>query len=176
MRRRNIVLVYSCVLSIFLTFLLMSASFAEQIVCQVTRVLDGDTFHCLPEKTISGAKIHKDGTASVRMRGIDAPEKRQPFGEDARLSLKEMIGGKVVTLDVKDIDRYGRVVAYVWYNNRNINLEQVKRGYAWAYTEYMDRPYASEFYEAEKQARKQRLGLWQESNPMPPWEWRKRNK
>lgn len=95
-------------LPFILIFLLTSISFAEKIACQVTRVLDGYTFHCLPEKAPFGAKVHKDGTISVRMRGIDAPEKRQAYGKDARLSLKEMIGGKTVTLDVKDIDRYGK--------------------------------------------------------------------
>ncbi|GLI54473.1 hypothetical protein TISLANDTSLP1_21660 [Thermodesulfovibrio yellowstonii] len=103
--------------------LFTTTGFAFQINCQVTRVLDGDTFHCLPEKAPFGAKVHKDGTISVRMHGIDAPEKRQDYGEDARLSLKEMIGGKAVKLDIKDVDRYGRVVAYVWYNNVNVNLE-----------------------------------------------------
>lgn len=164
----------ACFIVFILTFLFVSISFASQIACQVTRVLDGDTFHCLPGKQSVSAKIHKDGTISVRMRGIDAPEKKQAYGEDARLSLKEMIGGKTVILDVKDIDRYGRVVAYVWLGKQNINLEQVKRGYAWAYTEYLDRPYASEFYEAEKHARKQKLGLWEQANPTPPWEWRKK--
>ncbi|MEM1973527.1 MAG: thermonuclease family protein [Thermoplasmata archaeon] len=159
-----------------LCFIFVNYCLAQQISCTVTRVLDGDTFHCLPEKPPFGVKVHKDNTISVRMRGIDAPEKRQAFGEDARLSLKELIGGKIVKLDVKDIDRYGRVVAYVWLSGFNVNLEQIKRGYAWAYTEYLDRPYASEFYEAERQARKQKLGLWQQSNPTPPWEWRKRNR
>lgn len=163
-------------LLIFILFIFLYPSLSFALDCSATRVLDGDTFHCLPEKTLSGVKLHKDGTITVRMRGIDAPEKRQAFGEDARESLKSMIGGKIVKLDVKDIDRYGRTVAYVWLGKVNINLEQVKRGYAWAYAEYLDRPYASEFYEAEKGARKQKLGLWQQSNPAPPWEWRKRNK
>lgn len=162
------------VFSIFFFIILHTQTFAFN--CQVTRVLDGDTFHCLPEKILNSVKVHKDGTITTRMRGIDAPEKRQAFGEDARLSLKELIGNKTVKLEVKDIDRYGRVVAYVWVGNMNVNLEQVKRGMAWAYTEYLDRPYASEFYEAEKQARKQKLGLWQQNNPTPPWEWRKRNR
>jgi len=175
---RKIVLFWSFIFIIF-AFISCSTSqntTATEITCQVTRVLDGDTFHCLPSKGIPNAKTYQDGTVSVRMRGIDAPEKRQAYGEDARLSLKELIGGKTVKLDVKDVDRYGRVVAYVWYNNQNINLEQVRRGMAWAYTEYLDRPYASEFYEAEKQARKQRLGLWEQTNPTPPWEWRKKNR
>ncbi len=171
---KKIILVSYTVFLVYFVF--VNYCLAQQISCTVTRVIDGDTFHCIPEKPPSSAKVHKDNTISVRMRGIDAPEKRQAFGEEARLSLKELIGGKIVKLDVKDIDRYGRVVAYVWLGNININLEQVKRGMAWAYTEYLDRPYASEFYEAEKQARKQKLGLWQQNNPTPPWEWRKRNR
>lgn len=162
-------------ISLFL-FLAFFPSLAFSLNCTVTRVLDGDTFHCIPEKQIVGAKIHKDGAITVRLRGIDAPEKRQPYGMDAQESLKSLIGRKIVKLDVKDIDRYGRVVSYVFVGDLNVNLEQVRQGFAWAYTEYLDRPYASEFYEAEKQARKQRLGLWKEANPTPPWEWRKRNR
>ncbi|WP_028841993.1 thermonuclease family protein [Thermodesulfovibrio yellowstonii] len=165
-------------LSFIAVFLFITSSvFAFQLTGIVTRVLDGDTFHFLPDGSVpQGVKVHKDRTISVRMRGIDAPEKRQAYGEEARLSLKELIGGKKVKLDVKDVDQYGRAVAYVFVNNINVNLEQVKRGMAWAYTEYLDRPYASEFYEAEKQARQKKLGLWEQANPTPPWEWRKRNR
>ncbi len=74
---------------------------------------------------------------------------------------------------VVDIDRYGRIAGYIYVGNVLINLEQVKAGYAWAYTQYLDRPYASEFYNAEKEAREKKRGLWQEANPKPPWEWRK---
>jgi len=162
-------------ISLFL-ILFPLTSYALSTNCTVTRVIDGDTFHCIPDTVINGAKLHKDGTISVRLRGVDAPEKRQPSGMDAQESLKELIGKKTVKLDIKDIDRYGRVAAYVFVNGMNVNLEQVKRGLAWAYTEYLDRPYASEFYDAEKQARKQRLGLWKELNPTPPWEWRKKNR
>lgn len=153
-----------------------SNSSASETYCKVTRVLDGDTFHCVPDANITNAKVHKDGTVSIRMRGIDAPEKRQAYGMEAKESLKSLIEGKTVKLDIKDIDRYGRVVAYVFVFNMNVNLEQVKRGYAWAYTEFLDRPYASEFYSAEKEARSQRLGLWNEKSSMPPWEWRKLNR
>lgn len=167
---------FSAKIVIFLFIFVPSLTYAFSLNCSVTRVLDGDTFHCLPATSISTAKIHKDGTISVRLRGIDAPEKRQPFGMDAQENLKELIGRKTIRLEVRDIDRYGRVVAYAFVGNVNVNLEQIKRGYAWAYTEYLDRPYVSEFYEAEKQARKQRIGIWKEPNPTPPWEWRKRNK
>lgn len=162
----------------FILFFLLSSVCTAQsdIYCKVTRVLDGDTFHCLPNQSISNAKVHKDGTVSIRMRGIDAPEKRQAYGMEAKESLKSLIGGQTVKLDIKSIDKYGRVVAYVFVGSINVNLEQVKRGYAWAYTEFLDRPYASEFYSAEKEAKLQRLGLWNENNPLPPWEWRKFNR
>jgi len=77
-------------------FLSSVSLYAFPATCTVTRVLDGDTFHCLPQYTIPGAKIHKDRTISVRLRGVDAPEKQQPYGIDAKESLKELVGGKTM--------------------------------------------------------------------------------
>ena len=65
------------------------------------------------------------------------------------------------------------MVGIVYLNSRNINLEMVQEGLAWAYREYLQRPYASEYLDAEKEARAKRLGLWQQFNPQPPWEFRK---
>jgi endonuclease YncB( thermonuclease family) len=132
----------------------------------VTQVLDGDTFYCI-------VRIHKDGSISVRLYGIDAPEKDQPYGEEAKNSLKELVAGKTVRLEVKDRDKYGTTVALVYVGSLNVNLEQVKRGLAWAYLEYLGSPYISEYYSAEKEARSKGLGLWKQANPTPPWEWRK---
>lgn len=50
----------------------------------------------------------------------------------------------------------------------------VRDGYAWAYREYLHVPYASEYIDAESEARSKRLGLWQQSNPEAPWEFRRR--
>ncbi len=159
---------------LFLFFL--NIAYALEISGIVMRVLDGDTIHFLPDKKIAHLKMHKDNTVSIRFRGIDAPEKDQPYGLESKENLKRMIENKRVVIDVKDIDRYGRIAGYVYFNNININLEQIKHGFAWAYTEYLDRPYVSEFYDAEKQARKNRFGLWKQLNPIPPWEWRKLKK
>jgi endonuclease YncB( thermonuclease family) len=139
----------------------------------VTEIIDGDTFYCIPKEKVTGVRIHKDGSISVRLYGIDAPEKDQPYGTEARNSLKELVKEKTVRLDVKDIDKYGRAVALVYVGSLNVNLEQVKRGFAWAYLEYLDSPYVSEYYSAEKEARSKGLGLWKQANPTPPWEWRK---
>jgi hypothetical protein len=70
-------------------------------------------------------------------------------------------------------DRYGRTVCIVWLGKRNINLEMIVDGWAWAYIQYLDRPHASEYIQAEEQARAKRLGLWQQDNTQPPWEFRK---
>lgn len=61
-----------------------------------------------------------------------------------------------VRVDIMDIDRYKRMVGIVYLDSRNINVEMVKEGYAWAYREYLQRPYASEFLDAEKEARTKR--------------------
>lgn len=111
----------------------------------------------------------------VRLRGIDAPEKDQPFGKESGDMLASMVQGKMVSVKAMDIDRYGRLTGYVFCGGKNINLKQVQAGMAWSYKEYLDRPYVSEFYDFERIARKSRLGLWQQDNPIPPWEWRKRD-
>lgn len=160
-----------------ISFFLILPAYALEISGIVVRVLDGDTIHLLSETSLPPhIKTHKNQTVSIRFRGIDAPEKDQPFGPESKENLKRLIENKKVIVDIKDVDRYGRIAGYIYCNGKNINLEQVRQGYAWAYTEYLDRPYASEFYNAEKEARKNKLGLWKQSNPKPPWEWRKINK
>ena len=139
--------------------------YAYTVFCTVTEVIDGDTFYCIPKEKIAGVRIHKDGSISVRLYGIDAPEKDQPYGQEARNSLKDLVKEKTVRLDIKDIDKYERAVALVYVGSLNVNLEQVKRGYAWAYLEYLDSPYISEYYSAEKEARSKELGLWKQANP-----------
>jgi endonuclease YncB( thermonuclease family) len=122
----------------------------------------------------------------IRLYGIDAPEteKRnrkagriskpgQPYGEEAFLALKGKVGGQYVKVEVLDIDRYRRAVSVIWYGNRDINQEMVREGSAWAYRQYLDRPYASEYIQAEEDARRKKRGLWRLGNPQPPWEFRK---
>jgi len=158
---------------LILIFILLLPTYIYATSCTVTKVLDGDTFYCIPDQMIAGVRIHKEGSISIRLYGIDAPEKDQPYGIEARNSLKDLVGRKTVRLEVKDIDKYGRAVALVYVDSLNVNLEQVKRGYAWAYLEYLDSPYVSEYYSAEKEARNKGLGIWKQANPTPPWEWRK---
>ena len=141
------------------------------------KVADGDTFKL---ETAEGTKL------KVRLYGIDAPETEkankktgkvskpgQPYGNEAYRALESKILDKQVKVDIMAIDRYKRMVGIVYLDSRNVNLEMVKEGWAWAYREYLDRPYASEYLDAEKEARNNRLGLWKQGNPQPPWEFRK---
>lgn len=143
----------------------------------VTKVSDGDTINVTDPM---GTKV------KVRLYGIDAPEAPkdnkktgriskpgQPYGEEAYQALQSKVYRKAVKLDIMDIDKYKRSVGIIWLNGKNVNLEMVAEGYAWAYRKYLDRPHASEYIQLEDQARSKKLGLWQQNNPQPPWEFRK---
>ncbi|MBE6416660.1 MAG: hypothetical protein E7032_09065 [Akkermansiaceae bacterium] len=131
---------------------------ADEVLCEY--VMDGDTF--------------KSGDTRVRLWGIDAPEKGQPYADKARARLKELIEGKAVRLEWKDRDQYSREVAIVYAGSTNINLQMVKEGLAWHY-EYFA-PDAEDLAAAEKAARKKRKGLWADDEPVNPYEFRKRNR
>lgn len=147
---------------------------------KITKVSDGDTVHFVDSK---GMKL------KVRLYGIDAPETEksnrrtgivskqgQPYGDEAEKALRDKVLGERVTLEIMDKDQYKRMVSVIILGGRNINKEMVAEGWAWAYRQYLDRPHASEFIDAEEQARKQTRGLWKQANPQPPWEFRKLQK
>jgi endonuclease YncB( thermonuclease family) len=128
---------------------------------KVVGISDGDTF-----------KILADGnqTIKVRLHGIDAPEKKQDYGNQAQQKLSELIFSKQVQVVKKNEDRYGRLVGVVYVGGLNVNEELLRTGYAWHYHEY-DK---SEQWETlQQQAMKKRSGLWQQRDPTPPWQWRK---
>ncbi len=133
---------------------------AETIQGRTVGVADGDTITVL---TSENKQI------KVRFAQIDAPESSMPYGTKAKQSLSELVYGKTVTVQVQDTDRYQRKVGIVYQGNTDINLEQLKRGYAWFYTQYGTNPI---YRSAEQIAKSQRLGLWADPNPVPPWEYR----
>lgn len=108
----------------------------------------------------------------VRLAEIDAPEKGQPFGENARHAVAELVFEKTVEVHRIDTDRYGRVVALLATKNYpDVNFEMVSRGLAWCYPKYVQR--AEECRRAEDDARSTGRGLWAERpTAVAPWEWR----
>ena len=132
--------------------------------CRVVGIADGDTLTCLTD-----AKQQ----LKVRLHAIDAPEKQQAFGQQAKKHLSDLVYNQTVTLHITDTDRYGRIVADIQLlGSLNVNQQMVKDGYAWAYRRYGGTRYAQE----EKAARKAKLGLWRDANPIEPSQWRRMNK
>ena len=121
---------------------------------------DGDTATLLTSSNKS---------VKIRLAQIDAPEKNQAFGEKSKQSLSNLIFGKQVSVEVETKDRYGRSVGKIKVAGVDANLEQVKQGMAWFYVQYGK---DSAYRNAEASARSNRIGLWSEPNPVPPWEFR----
>lgn len=129
-------------------------------------VTDGDTITVLDADHTQ----HK-----VRLTGIDAPERKQAFGNKAKQHLASMVFGKTVTVQWFRRDRYKRILGKVMMEDQDINLEQIRAGFAWhGYQRYQlpaDRPVYAETLEI---SRMNGLGLWADSLPVPPWDYRRK--
>ena len=124
---------------------------------------DGDTIEVMKE----GAAV------SVRLNGIDCPEKGQAFGQRAKKFTSDLCFGRRVGVIEKGRDRYGRTIGEVMLEDgRNLNQELVRSGMAWWYRKYAERD--ANLESLERHAREARAGLWVDADPTPPWNWRKR--
>ncbi len=139
--------------------------FAGRLMGVVVSVADGDTVRVMDVNR----KQHR-----VRLYGIDTPEIDQEFGRIARNALSKLVFSKNVVVDYEEKDQYGRIVGKLYVNGTYVNLVMVKAGYAWHYVRYAENEH--DLAEAEEQARKQRLGIWVQDNPMPPWEFRRKKR
>jgi len=149
----------------------------HQLTGRVIAVADGDTI------TVLDAAQRQ---TKVRLSGIDAPEKKQPYGTHAKQHLSELVFSKVVEVDWEKHDRYGRIIGRVIAPDQNCaaancaktvdaGLAQLSAGLAWHYKQYAkEQPRAERerYAAAEHAAHLKRLGLWADPHPVPPWEWR----
>lgn len=134
---------------------------AESFEGKVVGVMDGDTL-----EVMRGGKARR-----VRLWGVDCPEKSQAFGSAAKKEASGLVFGRLVTVVVKDQDRYGRLVAEVRLpDGRSLNEELLRGGHAWWYRRYA--PDEKRFAALEREAREGRLGLWSEATPLAPWSFR----
>ncbi|MDR2093703.1 MAG: thermonuclease family protein [Azoarcus sp.] len=133
------------------------------ITGQVIKVADGDT---LTLRNTRGKKIR------VRLVGIDAPEKCQPFGQHSRASLAELALGRHARVEVVEVDRYGRSVGLVRTGDdgETLNRIQLRRGLAWVYARYNR---DASLHALAREARNARRGLWADERPVEPWRWRR---
>lgn len=144
--------------------LLVTVASAASLTGLVVKVYDGDT---LTVADRSGEE-HR-----IRLAQIDAPEKKQDFGQQSRDALASMVLDQTVVVDYEKTDRYGRIIGQVHRDHVDVNLALVASGLAWTYTEYKPDPL---YVQLELEARQTHAGLWSVSNPLPPWEYRKLKK
>lgn len=150
-----------------LALLLVSLSaFAEPYSARVIGIKDGDTITVLDASKTQHV---------IRLMGIDAPEKKQAYGSKAKETLSDLIYGQDVLVDTKKLDRYGREIGKITVAGRDANLAMISAGMAWHYKQYEREQLVLDrvtYAEAEIDARRDRLGLWRDAEPVAPWEWR----
>jgi endonuclease YncB( thermonuclease family) len=159
----------------FVLLQLCGAASAAQLFGKVVGVADGDTVTVLEES---------QQQQKVRLAGIDAPERRQPYGDRAKQHLSALVYGKTVLVQWDKRDRYGRIIGHVFASDCmglacrysiDAGLEQIKAGLAWHYKQYeKEQPPAErvQYAALEQRARARREGLWSDADPVPPWEYR----
>ena len=130
---------------------------------KIKRVVDGDTVHV----------FYNDEVYKIRLTEIDAPERDQPYGSDSTEYLKDLLKEGRVDVDISGTDRYGRKLGRLYWQGIDINRELVSAGYAWVYDQYVT---DNSFYENQSKARNSKKGLWEDQNPLEPWNWRKLKK
>jgi endonuclease YncB( thermonuclease family) len=146
-------------------FLLSSACTPEvNLSGQVTDVADGDTVNVL---------LLGNDRARVRLVGIDAPEKGQPYGDDARRMLLDLAYQQRVSVRYETEDDFGRILGRLYVGDLDVNAELVRRGAAWAYR-YQGRAAVPSFVALEAEAKQAGRGLWGLAEPpIAPSEWRR---
>lgn len=137
---------------------------AAEIVGKVIKVYDGDTVTLIDNDN----KIYK-----IRLDKIDAPERGQEFGKQSQHYLSKLVLGKTIKVHYSKIDRYKRLLGILYIDNIEVNLKMLLNGYAWHYRKYDKTPL---YINAEKQARKNKIGLWKKINPINPEMYRKMKK
>ena len=137
---------------------------------QVLKVSDGDTINI--QKVENGKFVGE--ILRIRMYGMDAPEKTQDYGSESRQALEKLVAGKNLSVEVKNKDRYGRTVAIIYADGKNVNEEMVKTGNAWWYQEYAKKD--AQFEEYQENAKQKKLGLFSRKGYTEPWNYRKEKK
>jgi endonuclease YncB( thermonuclease family) len=141
---------------------------AKTIEGLVVGVADGDTITVLDQQK---------NTYKIRLQGIDAPEKKQAFGEKSKQSLHDLVHSKQVRIEYDKEDKYGRIVGKVTVDDVDVCLQQLVLGMAWHYKKYQNEQSVSDralYSDTELKSKSLKLGLWTDDTPMPPWEFRKK--
>ena len=147
-------------LAVIAATLLASGASAE-VLGRVVAVHDGDTI------SVSVA----ERVLRVRLHGIDAPERVQPFANASRHALESLVSGRDVRIVAHGHDGYGRLLGRVYAAGVDVNAEQVRLGHAWVFRRFVNEPL---LLALEAEAKAAQRGLWRDPRAIPPWQWRAR--
>lgn len=172
MRQSWKLLLSQCLLLFWMLWASSNALAANNTITMTLEgVSDGDTLY---------ARTQNAPVTSYRIRlaMIDAPEKNQNDGTASKQALQNLVrASKTIEVEPHGFDRYGRMLAIVRSNGRTLNIEQVANGHAWVYSRYAKSPtyarYQKSLENALYNAQRQKLGLWKNANPTPPWDFRR---
>ncbi|MCP5128925.1 MAG: thermonuclease family protein [Pseudomonadales bacterium] len=139
----------------------LSASKPES--AQLLRVIDGDTVEI---------RMANRGEVRIRLSGVDAPERDQPYGSQSTRCLKEIMRGGDLNVRLKKKDRYDRWVGSLYIDGESVEVRLAEQGCAWWYSRYAPANFA--VAKGHYFAKFENRGLWAGDNPIPPWEWRRR--
>ena len=141
---------------------------SREISGRVTAVADGDSLTI----TDSTRRSYR-----VRLQGIDAPERAQPFSNASKAALSKLVFGRDVVVVPQKTDQYGRIVGKLLVNDRDVALEQLRSGLVWFYTHFENEMAPADrarYLAAQREARLARRGLWAGDRPTPPWQFRRK--
>ncbi len=159
----KIVLFKKHIVKILLIVVLLTptGAFAQRFRVKVTHIADGDTFTAVNRDELK---------LRFRLYGIDAPEKKQPYSTVSKEALSKMVLGKTVVVDVKSTDGWGRHVVIVSTQTvKDVGANMIEQGMAWHFKRYDQSPH---YRALEKKAREKRRGLWYDTKPVAPWDYR----
>ena len=147
----------------FFLFISLTTFSQTTFTAKVVGIKDGDTVVVLDSL---------NNQTTLRLAEVDCPEKNQPFGTKAKQFTSDQIYLKTIKYVVTDTDRYGRSIAMIYYdtNNKYLSADIIKAGMGWHYKRYST---SKELATFEDNAKKNKIGLWIDSNPVAPWEFRK---
>ena len=142
---------------------LFTAATAGATPAKVVSVVDGDTIKV----------IDQTGLTTIRLYGIDSPEKKQAYGMAAKDFTTVLVAGKMVDISPVDTDRYGRTVAIVMLGTQCLQEQLILSGYAWVYPDYCKRSFCNAWSSLQGISAGNRVGLWADPVPVQPWTWRR---
>ena len=148
------------------------AAAPRSILATVERVADGDTLMAISENATR---------LRIRLLGIDAPEiphqgkPGQTYGVEARQHLLRLVLNHVVRMELFGSDAYRRLLAVIWHDGANVNVEMVRGGFAEVYRGARCQAYCRELTDAERRAQQERAGIWAQERYESPAAYRRRN-